>query len=82
MSDAASDRAVWIEYRNWRGEVGTRCVVPSRVWFGATSWHPESQWLLDAYDVDKECERSFAMRDILSFCAGEDSTMRLADVPH
>jgi len=54
-----------VKYRNWRGEEAVRRIVPVRVWFGACSWHPEPQWLLDAVDADKGEERTFAMKGIL-----------------
>jgi hypothetical protein len=57
-----------ITYRNYRGEVSQRRIVPQRVWFGASEWHPEPQWMLDALDVDKG-ERSFALRDVIDFGA-------------
>jgi predicted DNA-binding transcriptional regulator YafY len=58
---------VSIRYRNYRGETSMRQIKPSRIWFGATDWHPEPQWLMDAMDVEKDAERSFALRDILDF---------------
>lgn len=54
-------------YRNWRGEVAARTILPKRIWYGQTDWHPESQWLLEAYDLEREAERSFALRDIMQF---------------
>lgn len=50
-------------YRNWKGEVGERTIIPRRVWFGSTEWHPEMCWLLTAYDVDKDDMRDFALED-------------------
>jgi hypothetical protein len=36
-----------------------------RVWRGRTDWHPEDdQWLLEAYDRDRQATRNFAVRDI------------------
>ena len=58
---------VQILYRNYRGETAMRTVRPSRIWFGTTDWHPEPQWLMEAVDLDKGAERSFALRDILRF---------------
>lgn len=53
-------------YRNWRDEVGQRRVLPIRIEYGSTEWHPEPQWLLIARDVDRDgAERSFAMRDMI-----------------
>lgn len=68
--------AVCIQYRNYRGEIAARRVVPRRIWFGATEWHPGSQWILEALDLDKGAPRSFALKDILDFDHTE------ADVPH
>ena len=59
-----------ITYRNWRGEVSERNIVPQSVWFGATEWHPEPQWLLSALDLDKGAVRDFALAD---FGANDDT---------
>ncbi|MCK5605195.1 hypothetical protein KAR91_25110 [Candidatus Pacearchaeota archaeon] len=56
--------AVSILYTNYRGETTVRQIVPKKLWFGGTDWHPEEQWLLDAYDLEKQADRSFAMKDI------------------
>jgi predicted DNA-binding transcriptional regulator YafY len=60
-------KAVKIIYTNYRGETARREIIPQRLWFGATKWHPDEQWLLDAIDVDKKSPRSFALRDIKSY---------------
>lgn len=52
-----------LPYKNWRGEISTRKIQPIRIEFGATEWHPEPQWLLVARDIEKNAERSFALRD-------------------
>ncbi|OHV73363.1 hypothetical protein [Ensifer sp. LCM 4579] len=51
-------------YRNWRGEIATRKAVPLRLEFASTEWHPEAQWLLIAWDIEKRATRSFAIKDI------------------
>jgi predicted DNA-binding transcriptional regulator YafY len=61
------EKCVNIVYTNWRGETGTRKIIPEKVFFGATEWHPENQWLLHAYDVEKEAFRDFALKDIASW---------------
>jgi predicted DNA-binding transcriptional regulator YafY len=53
-------------YKNWEGNIATRKVIPLEVWYGKTEWHKEEQWLLKALDLDKNAQRDFAMRDILS----------------
>jgi hypothetical protein len=53
-----------IIYTNWRGETAERSIVPIRPWFGSTEWHPEPQWLLTAFDVEKQAARDFAWAGI------------------
>ncbi|WP_210246253.1 hypothetical protein [Aureimonas fodinaquatilis] len=60
---ADTGQAVTLTYTNWRGETDARSIVPITVWFGSTDWHPEPQWLLKAFDVAKEAERDFALKD-------------------
>jgi len=55
---------VKIRYTNYRGETAVRKIVPIRIRFAASEWHPGEQWLMDAYDIDRQAERSFAMADI------------------
>lgn len=56
--------AVTFAYRNWKGEVSVRRVVPMQMYFGSTPFHKEGQWLLPAYDLDKKEWRTFALKDI------------------
>lgn len=53
-----------VNYRNHRGEVSTRRIEPLQMWFGSTQWHPNRQWLLKAFDHDKQEWRDFAMTQI------------------
>jgi len=62
-----TNETVNIVYTNYRNETAVRKVVPKKIWFGGTGWHPEEQWLLDAYDIEKQADRSFAMKDIRSW---------------
>ena len=55
---------VTILYTNWKGETAERDIRPIELWFGATEYHPEEQWLLRALDIEKNDERNFAMKDI------------------
>ena len=58
------NEAVTILYTNWKGETSERDIKPIELWFGATEYHPEEQWLLRALDIEKNDERNFAMKDI------------------
>lgn len=61
---------VLILYTNWKGKTEWRRILPSGIRFATTQYHPESQWLLDAHDLDKDAERTFAVKDILQW--GDD----------
>lgn len=55
---------VSIDYTNYRGERGIRKIQPINIEFGHTEFHPMDQWLLRARDVEKNADRTFALRDI------------------
>jgi hypothetical protein len=63
-----------VTYTNWRGERAERRIIPARLWYGVTEWHPEPGWLLDATDLDKRERRTFAL-------SGFDNTTTLALLP-
>jgi transcriptional regulator with XRE-family HTH domain len=58
--------SVHILYVNHRGETWVRHIqpIPPLMWYGSTDWHPEPQWFLHAFDLEKREERDFAVRDI------------------
>lgn len=59
-----SETAVVIDYTNYRGERALRPIEPTRILFGSTPWHPDPQWLLEAWDITKNEHRSFALNGI------------------
>lgn len=58
---------VEIEYVNWKGVRSSRQIHPQQMFYGVTEYHPEMQWLLDAFDFTKWERRTFAMKDIHSW---------------
>lgn len=60
-------KLVEIVYTNCKGVTAIRHIIPKDIFFGSTEWHTEEQWLLNAFDVDKQADRSFALRDIKSW---------------
>lgn len=60
---------VLIRYTNWKGVTSDRRVRPVELWFGATEYHSSEQWFLKALDIEKDEERDFAMKDIVSWNA-------------
>lgn len=57
-------KPIQIVYTNYKGETGLRKILPKEIHFGNNDWHVEPQWLLTAFDLEKNAERTFAMRDI------------------
>ena len=63
MSDDCPEM-IKFEYTNYKGITSIRHVVPEGIRFGHTKWHKEDQWLLKAFDLDKNAIREFAVKDI------------------
>lgn len=57
-------KQVKILYTNWKGETEYRNIIPTSIEFKSTEWHKEEQWILDAFDTDKNVSRGFAVKDI------------------
>lgn len=59
---------VIVDYTNHAGNRRERRIAPPfKLSFGSNEWHPEQQWLLRAWDVEKKAFRSFAMKNIHSW---------------
>ena len=56
-----------VKYKNWKGEVGIRTIIPQTIYYGSTDFHKENQWLMDVFDVDKDALRTYALMDIIEF---------------
>lgn len=59
-----STQVVSVRYTNYRGETSVRSIIPLKIHFVSTEWHPEPQWVLEVFDIEKGAERSFAIKDI------------------
>lgn len=59
------DLQIEFKYKNYKGEISQRRVLPGRVYFGSTEFHPHPQLLMEGYDLDKKQNRTFAIRDII-----------------
>lgn len=56
--------ALKVQYKNWQGELGIRTIIPLDIFYGKTEYHPEEQWLLKVWDLEKENYRTYAVKDI------------------
>jgi predicted DNA-binding transcriptional regulator YafY len=70
---------VVVRYTNYRGETAIRRIIPRQIHFVATEWHPEPQWVLEAFDLDRNAERSFAIKDIVEWCPTVDAPAATAN---
>lgn len=57
-------RPYLFKYRNHRNEVAIRSVIPMEIFYGKTEFYPEEQWLMTAFDLDRDLPRTFAMNRI------------------
>lgn len=68
------NKTVSILYINHRNEVAVRRILPINISFGSAQWHQDEQWLLTAYDLDRQQERTFAMKNIRAWWVGESTS--------
>lgn len=64
MRQMGGGNVIEFDYVNWKGEKGHRRALIKGFYYGATEYHKEEQWLLEAHDLDKNEDRIFAMRDM------------------
>jgi len=62
-----SNTPLIFKYKNYENKISIRHVMPKKVYFGKTRWHLKDQWLLEAFDLDKNEIRFFAVKDIIKF---------------
>lgn len=62
-------RVVWVWYKNYRGETARRRIRPIEMVWTKTEFHPEEQWILLCWDLDKNEARAFAMSGITMWSA-------------
>lgn len=74
--EICQEEEIQILYKNYKGTTGPRTIIPIKMIFTSTPWHPKKQWCLLAYDIDKEQERYFAFCDIKAIWTNE---MKLAE---
>lgn len=66
MPDGVDPNIVHFTYTNHRGEVRAVRIdaATAHLWTGETECHPERQELLTAWDLDRNAERTYALRDV------------------
>lgn len=81
MSDEqVAQTPIKMRYKNWRGEVSNRSILPvGTLERKATEYHPEPQWIMRAWDFDKQAYRDFALADC-DFAAMQPTPQEAAKV--
>jgi len=64
ITAAMQSNPIKVLYTNYRGETAVRTIVPINFYFGKTEYHPEEQWLIRLWDVDRNAERIYALKEI------------------
>jgi predicted DNA-binding transcriptional regulator YafY len=60
--------SLMFRYRNHKGEVSVRHVIPKSIRYGVHALHPGvDQWLLEAFDMDRKEDRTFSFLNILDW---------------
>lgn len=56
-----------VRYTNHRKETAERALALQNPWYGVSLFHLEDgpQWFLRAWDLDKEVQRDFALKDLV-----------------
>ena len=65
------DIPIKVKYKNWKGEIGIRTIIPFKIFYGRTTFHTDDQWLLAVWDIDKQDSRTYALTDIIEFIKEE-----------
>ena len=63
------DKPIRVFYRNWKNEKGYRNLRPVAFVYGtALPWHQQADWMLQAYDLDKDDDvlRYFTLNTMVS----------------
>jgi hypothetical protein len=66
MSDEERKQILYFQYTNWEGKTAWRRAVPLPIppLFGPDNWHPEPEWKMAMFDLDKMDRRAFTLKDM------------------
>lgn len=60
-------RMITFVYRNRKRKIERRFVIPESIEFKSVQgYYEEEQWLMNAFDVERQAQRTFSMLNILS----------------
>lgn len=63
----SSDGVVVRKYRNWKGEVSLRTILPIQTYFEKhNEFHGDNAWILLCWDFDKQEFRDYSLFDFIN----------------
>ena len=75
--DFNEKKIVKILYKNWKNITSYRKIIPLSIDFQSNEWHKEEQWILNAFDVEKQDNRGFAIKDIKEWITSDSTNNTL-----
>jgi len=66
---SSTTETLTFRYRNWKGVVSDRTVIPLRIVVKSSEYHNDGKpcWIMTAWDVEKNAKRDFALQDIIQY---------------
>lgn len=64
MDTIEKGMTIQFDYINWQGVPASRKAEVQSIHYGETEYHPAPQWLMSAWDLEKQANRVFAMKDM------------------
>lgn len=64
MLKVQPSNVITFQYTNYKGVVSSRNATVIGLHYGSTEYHPETQWLLEGFDLDKNVIRVYALKDM------------------
>lgn len=62
IHDVRPGTAYLFDFTNYKEATATRHIIARGMRWGGTPWHPELQWFIDGFDLDKMEPRSFPIK--------------------
>ena len=70
MNEQQKGQPIKVRYTNYRGETAVRTIIPLKIYWGSTEYHPTEQWLLEVLDVERQANRIYALKEIHEWFVG------------
>lgn len=69
--DPTDPAVVLVDYTDFQGRRDLRRILPIKLHFGKAELYPEAQWLLEAWDVERVTQHTFAMAGVHAWDVGD-----------